>query len=64
MRNLNSLIVPKYLKGRPFGFFGTLVGPFEGEKKSKKNSQSAEKKMKEGTLQSRPLSQKLEKNSG
>ena len=43
MRILNCLIVPKYIKRRPFGLFGTLVcskiskknlkmGRFEGKK--------------------------------
>ena len=67
MRILNSLIVPKYLKGETlwaFWHFSLLqnikknlkVGSFEGKKNSKKSSTVPKK--------NRPLSQMLEKVSG
>ena len=68
MRTLNSLIVPKYIKGETFGLFGTLVcckisknlkvGPFEG-KKIEKVAQ-CRKKVKE----SHSAEKMLEKDSG
>ena len=74
MRILNSLIVPKYLKGETlwaFWHFSLLqnikknlkVGPFKGKKRRKK-CRTVPKKLKEGTLQATPLSQMLEKVSG
>ena len=59
MRILNSLIVPKYLKGGPFGLFGTLVcskiskknlkvGPFEGKKNWEKSRTVPKKNWKGG----------------
>ena len=70
MRVLNSLLVAKYLKGGTlwaFWHFSLLKelegGPFEGKKMKKKVAQ-CRKKLKEGTLQSRPFSQMLEKVSG
>ena len=72
MRILNSPIVPKYIKGFWAFWHFSLVQSIKKTwrwdplkaKNSKKKSHSAEKKLKEGIVQSRPLSQMLEKVSG
>ena len=72
MRNWNSFIVPNYLKLETLRAFGTLVcfkvskqlGKWDPQKAKKIESRTVPKKLKEGTLQSRPLSQMLEKVYG
>ena len=70
LKQSHSAEIPK--RGRPLGFwhFSLLQNikkldgkPFEGKKHFEKVAQ-CRKKLKEGTLQSRPLSQMLEKVSG